>query len=623
MTNQQLLALFNKDPKSLWRVDWYGYLHTVDEYGERYTDPHVELYLSKVIAPADQFDFNKKTATDYGNQLKINVPIEWLCALRIGDVLNQKSVFRTGEQNHRILDLQNVNINEDNILHIAAGGKSPDGEYYLPSGHHPYHLNATRVRCAVVDIDGTKKLVIPHYVILQTYFSKCSFVFKQLFQHGIYLGSLYDADKSFIDEELHAFIHLRQSVHDIAAPEVARIAFDIDAQVAAKKVSNSIAAQIINEEKHLFPTTQFPFTGLTNLKVYGKWCVSKTLSTFVVFGILECTSAFPFQSLDFFRDAPGDKNKDIPQSTPKPNGDKDEPKPRKKRPVLDNDFAPELTETPDNKLFNMDVDVKPRTIHHGLTSVTKVRVEPHKPKNGYKSPIDTENVGQGNAGDGKRDGQGVPMTFVTGGEIESENEKFVFSSKVDRLQLFDDVCSILRAKLRVENLEYRLSKSQLSDKYARFPHVKNSKGSKLNWPYSNYIKGVPLKTNEKPTLRKVAIVEFQLPGSLVYLFEAERRILERLEGWVELDQPALFLIQSQSKDRLTDFQLEYILKKSAENRGIWTFDMSQHTFECYSIKHPDNDTIDKGSYTKKFVEIIDAKLGLKDEQLAIQKIVVI
>lgn len=36
MTNQQLLALFNEDPKAFWRVDWYGYLHTVDEYGERY-----------------------------------------------------------------------------------------------------------------------------------------------------------------------------------------------------------------------------------------------------------------------------------------------------------------------------------------------------------------------------------------------------------------------------------------------------------------------------------------------------------------------------------------------------------------------------------------------------------
>lgn len=623
MTNQQLLELFNKDPKTFWRVDWYGYLHTADEYGEKYIDPHVELYLSKVMAPAEQFDFNTKTSTDYNNQLKINVPIEWLCALRIGDTLNQKSVVRTGEQNHRIVDFRNVDINENNILHVAAGAKAPNGEHYLPKGHHPYHLNATRVRCAVVNISGTTKLVIPHYVILQTYFSKCSFVFKQLFQQGLSLDSLYDADKSFVDKNLHAFIHLRQRVHDIAAPEVARIAFDIDAQKAAKRVSNSITVQTTNEEKDLFPTTQFPFTGLTNLKVYGKWCGSDTLRTFVVFGILECTSAFPFKSLDFFRDAPGDKNKDTLQEIPEPNGEKGESKPRKKRPVLDNDFGPELTDAPDSKLFNMDVDIKPRTVHHGLTSVVKVRVAPHKPSTGYKSPIETENVDQGNAGDGKRDGKGVPMTFVTEGETESENEKFVFSSKVDRLQLFDDVCSILGAKLRVESLEYRLSKSPLNDKYARFPHVKNSKGIKLNWPYSNYIKGVPLKTNEKPTLRKVAIVEFQLPGSLVYLFEAERRIQERAEGWVELDQPALFLIQSQNKDRLTDFQLEDILKKSAENRGIWTFDTSQHTFERSSIKHPDNDTIDKGSYITKFVEIIEAKLGLENEQLAIQKIVVI
>lgn len=611
MTHQQLLALFNNDPTTFWRVDWYGYIQTADEHGEKYADPHVELYLSKVAVPSvGKFDFNSKNSTHYHNQLKINVPIEWLCSLRIGDVLNQKSVFSTGEQNHCIANFQDINIHEDNILHVAAGTKAPNGEFYLPSTHHPYHLKATKVRCAIVDTNRKVKLVIPHYVILQTYFSKCSFVFRQLFQHALSLGSLYDADKSFIDDDLRAFIHLKQRVHDIAAPEVARIAFDTETQVAAKKVSSSIAVQIVNKEKYLFPTTQFPFAGHTNLKVYGKWCGSDKLRTFVVFGILECTSAFPFQSLDFFRDAPGDKNKNFPFDSSKPNAGKGEPKLRKKRPVLDIDFSPELTVTPDNKLFNMDVNVKPRTIHHGLTLIAKVRVEPHKPKNGYKSPIDTENVDKGNAGDGKHNGHGAPITFVTEGEVEPENGKFIFSSKVDRLKLFDEVCSILKLKHRVISLEYRLSQSQRRDNYARFPQVNNSNGIKLNWPYSNYRKGVQLKANEKLELRKVAVVELQLLDSLVYLFEAERRIQEQFNGWVELDQPALFLIQSQSNVRLSDFQLEIILKASAENRGIWQFDILQPTFKCSSMKHPDNDTIDKSCYLEKFVEIIDTKLGL-------------
>lgn len=609
MTHQQLLELFKNDPSIFWRVDWFGYVQLVDENGKRYIDPHIELFLSKVLAPVGQFDFNHKSATDYEHQLKINVPIEWICALRIGDTLNQKTVFTTGEQNHRVVEFKNVQIDESHVLHLSAGAKSTNGEHYLPLGHHPYHRDATRVYCAIVDINLTTKLVIPHYVILQTYFSKCSFLLKQLFQHGLSFGSLYDAEKSFLGVDQHAFIHLRQRVHDIAAPEVARIAFDVNAQVAAKKVSNSIATQMINGEKQLFPVTQFPFKGITNLKTYGKWCIGQSSRSFVVFGILECTSEFPFRSLDFFRDAPGDKNKDPLSGDPQPSKGDCNSKPRKKRPLLGANFKPELTAPPDSKLFNMDFEIKSRTIHHGLENVVKVRVEPHKPNNGYKSPIDTENVDQGNAGDGMTDGQGLPMGFVTEGEAGAEIQRFVFCNRVDRLKLFDHVCSRLSTNLRVAALEYRLSNMQGSDRYARFPHVKNSNGIKLNWPYSNYIKGVPFRTSREPELRKVAIVELQLPDSLVYLFEAERRLFARAKGWIELDQPALLFIHLPNNDKFTDFQLELILKAAAERRGIWPIDRLPVSFTCSSMKHPDNDTIDKGTYIAKFTEIIEEKLG--------------
>ena len=605
MTNHQLLELFNNDPKTFWRVDWYGYLQTADKDGEKYADPYVELYLSKVQS-AGNFEFNSKGTTDYRNQLKINVPIEWLCALRIGDLLNRKSVVRTADQNHRIEDFRDVNIHKDNIQHVAAGAKSANGEFYLPTVHHPYHLKATKTRCAIVTLSPTKKLVIPHYVILQTYFSSCSFVFRQLFQQGLSLGSLYDAGASFLEDNGRAFIHLKQRVHDVAAPEIARMAFDMDAQLAALKVSRSVATQTANSEPHLFPTTQFPFTGHTNLKVYGKWCGTESLRTFVVFGILECTSAFPFTTLHYFRDAPGDKDKSSPSESSKQNGTEHYPKHRKKPPVPGDKFSPEHTETPDSELLNMDIEVKSRTIHQGLEEVKKLRIAPHKSINGSRPPLGVEEVSQGNAGEGKLNGMGAPLVFVT--ESDSETKKWVFGSKVDRLKMFDEICLALRSKARVESLEYKLSKPQFIDNYARFPHAKNSNGIKLTWPYSNYIKGVRLRKNEKLILRKVAIAELELPTCTAYLFEAERRIQAHPDGWIELDQPALLFVKSTSKKKLSNFQLERILQVSAENRGVWQ-DKAPEGFKCASIKHPANDTIEKGTYTNKFIEILQNELG--------------
>ena len=75
----------------------------------------------------------------------------------------------------------------------------------------------------------------------------------------------------------------------------------------------------------------------------------------------------------------------------------------------------------------------------------------------------------------------------------------------------------------------------------------------------------------------------------------------RAKGWIELDQPALLFIHLP--------QLELILKAAAERRGIWPIDRLPLSFTCTSMKHPDNDTIDKGSYIEKFTEIIEEKFA--------------
>lgn len=617
MTNKELFDLFNNDPETFWRVDWYGYIKIADELGEKYIDPRVEMYLS-LVKDKYNLNLNNKNATEFHNQLKIVVPVEWLCVFRIGDVINQKVVFRRGEENHRIEEFQNVLVNSDNVYHVASGAKSQTGQYYLPKPYHPYHLQSTRTRCAIVSLSPSKKLVIPHYVLLQTYFSSCSYVFRQLFQHGLYLESLYDEKSSFIEQNGRAFIHLKQRVHDVAAAEVARIAFDEHAQSAAFKVSNSLATQMTNNDELLFPTTQFPFIGYTNLRVYGKWCGNDAFRTFVVFGILNCSSAFPFNFLNFFRDAPGDKNPDEDDKKPGGKDSAGRPKPRKKRPTNNNGIEPQLTETPDSELFDLNITLEQRTTFGDLIKPEKLRLAPFKPKTGCQSPINTKDVDTGNAGDGKRAGRGAPLSFTSDNNNDNSNPddgRTVFDFKINRLSMFDEVCSIIESMPRVNGVTFRLSREAFADHYARFPHVTNENGIKVNWSYSNYIKGIQLDKNQKKELRKVAIAEIDISNKkihVVYVFEVERRVQARSNGWVELDDPALFIVKPSIGERLTDYQLSVLIRKCAEKRGIWP--INDTSFECYSIKHPDNNTIKKGNtYKDKFIEIIQKKIGYSFE----------
>lgn len=81
-----------------------------------------------------------------------------------------------------------------------------------------------------------------------------------------------------------------------AAATVARVAFDANAQSAARWIVNSNVASATGKGNY-YPKTTFPFHGATDLTTYGRWIHHGTSRVFLAECISTCTHPFPFDTL--------------------------------------------------------------------------------------------------------------------------------------------------------------------------------------------------------------------------------------------------------------------------------------------------------------------------------------
>ena len=255
-----------------WRVDWYGNL-TYENGHKRFSQPCIDVYLSKLKKEPNEIALNYKNSTEFKKQKKIKLPIEYLVVLRLGDIWRKGKLVKSPK--YKKIE-KSVLINSSTCHTIMAGSKNEDDDYYINFSHHPYHKEATNTFCEVISLSGTNDIiVVPHYVIAQTYFSRSSYVFSQLFTHGLTFDTFYDGSKSEHVRDGISFIHLKTKVHDIAAPEVARIAWDKFANNAVGMISKTFALQSANEwpitlktkfpfEVHILPHHEHPFWLMVN-----------------------------------------------------------------------------------------------------------------------------------------------------------------------------------------------------------------------------------------------------------------------------------------------------------------------------------------------------------------------
>lgn len=556
---------------------------------------------------------NYKYSTDLKQTNVIQVPVSYLRVIRLGDVWhNGKRVPLEYTEKMRE-KFSSVTITPESAYTSIAGAKGKLDDNLLPFTHHPYHGKATKVHCEFVKLDEDKILVFPHYILLQAYFSKSQYVFQQLFKFGLQFDSIYDPSQSYLTNDGHAYILLKKWTHDIAAPEVARLAFDEVAAKAIRGLSENLSLQCVNN-RPVSPKLKFPFEGETTLDVYGKWCpLASGRKVFIVYDILSCDSSYPFSSLEYFRDNPGDENPLNPSTQGENNKDthlQGRPKPKVPE-VGDVDMRP--SSEPKNNIDELLVEGRAGTIFNDLTNkyIDKRRQKAHLDDS---SPTTYQpfvgGLEGGNTGEGDTQGVSAPVDFRLP-DSESEN-RFIFDHKICRLTLFQQVVNEIENLPRVKNIEYISINRAVTDCnsiFSQFPVTFTEGGRKSTWQYINYYKGFRQEGREKYRLRQALIARITLyTGHEITLIEVQRRVFKVNDGWVELDTTSLLLSTTYYAPSYTENQLSTLLERCSESRGTWEHIAAYNQSQSLSIKHPSNNTIYEGSYADRQIAIIEKNL---------------
>ncbi|WP_189376523.1 hypothetical protein [Thalassotalea profundi] len=110
----------------------------------------------------------------------------------------------------------------------------------------------------------------------------------------------------FLQEENRCILHLRQHLSNEDAWVIGRILSSDEAWQGATLPHDTMMRDSLNS-KFSHPESGFPFSGLTNLKVRGKYIKaqdnhSKSGWRYLVLGIENCSAPFPFENLTAGRD---------------------------------------------------------------------------------------------------------------------------------------------------------------------------------------------------------------------------------------------------------------------------------------------------------------------------------
>lgn len=617
MQDFDIKELTNHDD-NYWRIDWFGYLSYYDENGERRSVPLIDIFVSKLKSSPWKSNLYYKSASDYEHQRKVSIPIGYLPIFRLGDVWQRGKHVITPK--YEVLNTGQIYISPETTKTHLTSDKI-NGNYLVPYTWHPYHKKAPRTQCEVITQPDGRLIVIPHWVILQTYFGCCSFVFTQLFQFGVKLSTLYDPASTYLVDG-HGVLQVKKWVHDVAVPDVARIAWDQTTKKAYKMASESLSLANSNNQP-VTPKTKFPFSGKTSLQLHGKFVPNSGYpDTFIVFNILSCTADFPFKSLEFYRDNPGN-TEDSPSKT-RPNQNQGSRVPRH-IPKAKEQLHLTPGQEPKSQLEELMLSAPQRTSLLSLESKSiekkyKKPISPTAPQPG----ITSEPVSTGNVGTGIHEGEGAPVMFTVDND-SIKKPPFCFDHQFCRLLTLRKVCNHLSKKDRVKSIRFIPVNSSFGPSegiYSFFPKTFTPSRRERMWRYVGYIKG---NENKDYTKRKALIAEIITDTHILYVLDIERRtaLTENNKAWIELDNTAMLLLYSQSAPLLNESDFQGLLERCAERSGRWsngedgTEDLSMYAgYLSKVIKHPANSTTsDINTHINCLVKDIESATEIKFEEI--------
>ncbi|MFZ2999800.1 MAG: hypothetical protein WA071_05705 [Undibacterium umbellatum] len=217
--------------------------------------------------------------------------------MRIGDLWLNGQL--KSQPDYELEEFKDIEIDRDSAHLIKAGLNLDDEGFLLPMSEHPWHMNCTQSYCVMLNLPGTRRMIIPCMELIRFYFGSSSNLISKLFLSPLERKSLYTkATFSIITGRLS--LQLAERISGASAADIGRLHLDTNAWQAAVLISTSMLAASVTRQS-IYPQGLFPFEGTTTLTAAGKWLsfAEDARATFIVYSLRSCSHEFPFRSLRY------------------------------------------------------------------------------------------------------------------------------------------------------------------------------------------------------------------------------------------------------------------------------------------------------------------------------------
>ncbi len=289
-----------------WRVDAFGAIirnHNIP------SEPFIQIVISPFVdnnlSSKEPKELASSNAVNDDDRKSIQIGVGQLPFISIGSVWKNGFIqsFKAGTENI----LYGVNITDDNIKIINANHKV-NGKYLIPPNFYKFGKEGLYSKLIAINSKGDPfGILIPLIEVIRFYYALSTHlshaVFSGAFKHNI--NSLINPENSGnIEEESRCVLHLRKHVTDEEGWVIGRILNAKEAFEGANQPFDDILQNSINNIRWMHVTSNFPFTGLTNLTARTKKILSITENGWrtLVLGLEHCTAPFPFENATFPRD---------------------------------------------------------------------------------------------------------------------------------------------------------------------------------------------------------------------------------------------------------------------------------------------------------------------------------
>lgn len=290
-----------------WRVDWFG---AIERNPNVPSEPYVQLVISPLLRNEDIHSTAKHLAsthvTDYEKQRVISIGVGQLPFVSIGSVwLNGNcQAVKAGALQY----FNNLPIN-DKTVRTVPGNHQVEDKNLIPYDGYRTGKGFMANLVTIERDEDPYGMLIPAMELIRFYYAVSTDM-----AHVVFSGDLkhrphnvVNPEKCGFDEEdYRCILHLRQHLSDEDGWVIGRILSSDEAWRGATLPHDVMMRDSLNK-KFLHPESGFPFSGVTDLRVRGKFVrakdsVSKSGWRYLVLGIENCSAPFPFEKLTVGRD---------------------------------------------------------------------------------------------------------------------------------------------------------------------------------------------------------------------------------------------------------------------------------------------------------------------------------